>query len=107
MMNVELVSRQTVYQADAERVETIKSIRSKVRMICGQCMQRPVRVEMIDGHVYEGTIVHMDNGHLYLSVPQYPSMQRSFWNPYYNAYAYNNVILPLVLYELLVITLLS
>ncbi|GIP32479.1 acetyl-CoA acetyltransferase [Paenibacillus sp. J2TS4] len=104
-MNGQPVSQHMIYQVDAERVEALKSIRHKVQQVCGQCIHRKVRVETIDGHIYEGMIVNISNGHLYLSIPQ-PPMQRAFFNPFQSVY-YNNVILPLVLYELLVISLLS
>jgi hypothetical protein len=55
----------------------------------------------MDGHVYEGVIVTCRNGLLYLRVTA-PAAQRNLLESYY----YNTVILPLVLYELLVITLL-
>ncbi|MNF10613.1 hypothetical protein D3C80_2116080 [compost metagenome] len=61
--------------------------------------------------IYEGMISHAEGPFLFIivSTPQeghggygYPQPRGLFYNQYY----YNNVILPLVLYELLVITLL-
>ncbi|MBH5318679.1 acetyl-CoA acetyltransferase [Paenibacillus sp. GSMTC-2017] len=64
---------------------------------CGSHMHKHVRVQTLDGHIYEGMILHVDRSILYLQIMMQDP--RSFVNPY-------NVILPLVLYELLVITLL-
>lgn len=91
-----------VYEAD---IETLKSIRERVHAACKQYMHKNVRIQTIDSHIYEGTIVHVDGRQLYLSVPQSMEMERQFFYPFYNPY-YSNVILPLVLFDLLTITLL-
>jgi hypothetical protein len=93
-----------LYQADPEAVEAIHRIRQAVHHCCSGCMHRRVRVQTIDGHVYEGTIAGIDQKHLYLSVPQ-AADERLFYPGFFNPAA--NVILPLVLYELLVISLLG
>ncbi|WP_199621471.1 hypothetical protein [Paenibacillus alkalitolerans] len=61
-------------------------------------------MQTIDGHVYEGVILGAEGGVLHLGIRQPAGYQRFFYpcyNPYYN------VILPLVLYDLLAITLLT
>jgi hypothetical protein len=78
--------QQVIYQADPSMVESLKSIRVGVQS-------------------YEGILIHADARHVYLSTQQDP-YTRQFFNPAFQAYQYNNVILPLVLYELLVISLL-
>ncbi|GFN31555.1 hypothetical protein [Paenibacillus xylaniclasticus] len=85
-----------LYKADAQHVKHVLDIRNKINPICGNHMHRHVVVETVDGHKYTGVIVHVDERCLYLQCAwQDP---RSFM-PY-------NVILPLVLFELLVISLL-
>jgi len=68
--------------------------------------------------MHEGTIAGVDNKHLYLNLGVNEQMQRGYYNPYQPYYpgpgpypgSYppynNNVILPLVLFELLAISLL-
>lgn len=64
-----------------------------------RCLNRHVRIQTINGQLYEGTVVHIDDGHIYLETAGYA--QRQWIHPHYSP-----AILPLVLYELLVITLL-
>jgi hypothetical protein len=73
-------------------VHHLKSFRDHLHNLCRLYVNKEVRVETIDGHVYEGTIVNYDKGHLYLSVS----------NP---NRVYTPSIMPLVLYDLLVISL--
>jgi hypothetical protein len=96
---------QVVYQAEPGFVQTLQSIRINIHGLCGMYKSRMVRVQTVDGMTHEGIIVHVDARHLYLSVSQM-GHQRAFGYPYGGGYYYNNVILPLVLYELLLITLL-
>ncbi|CAG7647607.1 hypothetical protein ACFQI7_20405 [Paenibacillus allorhizosphaerae] len=98
------VQPQVLYQADTQAVHTLKAIRDRIHHICKQHTHHFVRLQTVEGHVYEGVIVSCDEGHVYLSVP-HPHGHRGFWGPVAGA-SYYNVILPLVLYNLLVITLL-
>lgn len=91
---------QTLYQAEPNMTHNIKSVRDHIHHLCEQHANQLVRVETLDGDVFEGTIMHCEKGILYLSLSGYEN-QRGFGPGYYN-----NVILPLVLFELLVITLL-
>lgn len=95
--------QQVIYQADANTVHTLKNIRDRAYQASRPYIQRPVRIQTIEGTTYEGTLVNLDGTHLYLSIPQPNDSSRALGYP--RSY-YNNVILPLVLYELLVITLL-
>ncbi|WP_431089991.1 hypothetical protein [Paenibacillus sp. 8b26] len=67
----------------------------------------------MDHHVHEGRIVHIDRDHLYLSVPHpYHAPAPGTHGTHgthtpHRSYTYRNVVLPLVLYNLLVVTLLS
>lgn len=101
------VSPQTLYQARPEFQQELKKVRDQLHYQLSPYMNHTVRVQTMDHHVYEGTIVHMDADHLYLRVPQqYHSPSSGIPAPD-RSYAYNNVILPLVLFNLLVIVLLS
>ncbi|GIO32572.1 MULTISPECIES: hypothetical protein [Paenibacillus] len=90
-----------LYQAEPHVAQTVKSIRDRVSQICRHYRNQAVRVQTLDGQVYEGVLTHCEKGMLYISIP-YPSGQQGQARGLY----YNNVILPLVLYELLAITLL-
>ncbi|MDF2921216.1 MAG: acetyl-CoA acetyltransferase [Paenibacillaceae bacterium] len=102
MYNQMLQPQQTLYQADPAFAEHVRCAREKLLDVCRQASNRPVRVQLMNGQVYEGIMVQADDNHLYLRVSN-PNA-RAFFNPY--ASAQSEVILPLVLYTLLVITLL-
>jgi len=89
-----------IYEADQEWVGNAKQIRQKLSDVCGRHRSRNVRVQTIDGHVYEGTVLGVDGCHLHLAVSP-SAMDARFFGPFAA-----NSILTLVLYELLVITLL-
>ncbi len=96
MINPYEVKEQIVYQADPTWVQSIRAMKEKLHSIGSQYIGRYVRIQTIDGQQFEGTVVQVDRGLLYLNVNQNFGYQRP----------YNPAILPLVLYELLVITLL-
>lgn len=96
---------QMLYQADPALIQSMQAMKNQVMELAKQCMHRPVRVQMIEGPHLEGTVVHMDSQYIYLKVEMNPDTMRQPYNPYFNPYN-SSVILPLVLYELLVITLL-
>jgi len=85
-----------LYKADSQWCDQMRKTRQKLAGICGQCMNRRVRIETIDGHSYEGVVVGADNTYLHLMTGD-----ARFFGPYAS-----NAILTLVLFELLVITLL-
>ncbi|MGF7048537.1 hypothetical protein J2T13_003045 [Paenibacillus sp. DS2015] len=91
---------QVIYQADPHTIQTLRHKRDRVHQMAHQYMNHNIRVQTVDGHIYQGLLANLDGAHLYLNVSGNPHMNRQLYNPY------NNVILPLVLYELLVITLL-
>ncbi|GAB6992002.1 hypothetical protein [Paenibacillus pini] len=95
------VNHNILYKADPNVSHTITSIRDHMSHICKRYVNQMVRVETLDGNIYEGVLVHCERGMLYISVP-YQGNQLGQARGLY----YNNAILPLVLYELLVITLL-
>ncbi|WP_185897146.1 hypothetical protein [Paenibacillus zeisoli] len=94
---------QVVYQANPNMVQHLKGVKDQIRHICSIHLNRPVKVVTIDGQTFEGIIVSADDRFLYLSVAGQED-QRFLGAPG-SFYYYNNVILPLVLFELLVITL--
>jgi hypothetical protein len=106
MNNTYPAQPQPVYQADPAVIQSMQAMKNKVMELSNQCMHRPVRVQMIEGQQIEGTVVHLDSQYIYLKVEMNPETMRQPYNPYYNPYN-SSVILPLVLYELLVITLYS
>ncbi|SDF63236.1 hypothetical protein SAMN04488542_11431 [Fontibacillus panacisegetis] len=110
---------QVIYQARPNVTQTIKDARHQLHKVGRDYKNRHVRIQTIDGMIYEGIISHAEGPFIFLIVsnPQgghggygyshqpyggYPQPRGLLYNQYY----YNNVILPLVLYELLVITLL-
>ncbi|MDF2720399.1 MAG: acetyl-CoA acetyltransferase [Paenibacillus sp.] len=98
--------QQPLYQAEPNLVQSVNQAKDRLHDIASKYTNHPVRVQTMAGHVHDGVIVNVDDCHLYLCVTV-PSQTRGFFNPVaQQAYYYNNVILPLVLYELLVITLL-
>lgn len=94
------IHHQVLYQADPNIIQTLKSIRNRIHHICSTHVNRLVRIQTLDGHVYEGVIVRCDSGHVYLRV-SHPGVHRAFYGPS------SETILTLVLFELLVIVLLS
>ncbi|RAV02365.1 hypothetical protein [Paenibacillus sp. YN15] len=101
---------QVVYQADNQHVETVKGVREKLHGLCKQrLMNRHVLVKTIDGHEYEGIIVFIDDGNVYLSLAVDEELNKRFF-PYgpgfYGPVNPAGAMLPLVLYNLLAITLL-
>lgn len=95
--------QQALYQADPNMSHTLKSVRDQFSHICRKHVNQHVRIETLDGDVFEGLLVKCDKGILYIQMPQHGG-QRSYMG---RPPVYNNAILPLVLYELLVITLLA
>jgi len=85
-----------LYKADSDWSDRMRKTRQKIVGACGQCMNRRVRVQTIDGNTYEGVVVGSDNTYLHLMTGD-----ARFFGPYAS-----NAILTLVLFELLVITLL-
>lgn len=105
-----------IYQADPAVIRHLHGVRDSLHHSCKPYLNHKVKVQTLDGQMHEGIIAGVDNKHLYLNVSANEAMQRGYYNPYqpYNPYpgsypgaAYNsNVILPLVLFELLAISLL-
>ncbi|WEK53976.1 MAG: hypothetical protein P0Y55_15630 [Candidatus Cohnella colombiensis] len=84
-----------IYKADKEWCDHVRKTRQKLSQVCNQCANQRVRVQTIDGHVYEGVVAGSDHNYLHLVTG--PGDTR-FFGP--------AAITTLVLFELLVITLL-
>ncbi|WP_127584858.1 hypothetical protein [Paenibacillus koleovorans] len=90
-----------IYEAHPECKKHVKQAKDSAYAACCQYVNRYVRVQRMNGETLEGHIVHVDAEYVYLQLPS----DRAFYN-YYNPYYYNNTVLPLVLFDLLAITLL-
>ncbi|MEO3944898.1 hypothetical protein [Gorillibacterium sp. CAU 1737] len=88
----------TLYQMNPETMNGMKTMREHMHHMCKQHQNQMVRVETMDGDVFEGILMGSEKGVLYLKQPGSDTSNR--YNPYSDA------ILALVLFELLVITLL-
>jgi len=97
---------QIIYQADPYQAHSLKSKRDAAYNTLLNHLNQWVSIETIDGHRYTGSVYYLDNRHVYLSMPASDNQLAAF-GPMYNAYAPRNIILPLVLFELLVIALLA
>jgi len=97
---------QVLYQASPEWAAPLKSIRDRIHRICNAHLHRSVRVQTLDGHTYEGVIVHTDKHHVYLKVATSPADPSSPWESGRFFGPSDFAILTLVLFELLVIVLL-
>jgi hypothetical protein len=111
-----------IYQADPAVVQHLHGVREALHNSCKPHLNHPVKVQTLDGQVHEGTIAGVDNKHLYLNVTVTADMSRGYYNPYYKPYYPHypyphypgyypgyypgNALLPLVLYDLLAISLL-
>lgn len=106
-MSLQEGHNEVIYQASEQTVQVLQSVTTHVHEICKQYTGRFVSVKTVDGLTYEGKILYTHAGYLHLIVsgPEVES-NRGLFNPLWNAYNYNNVVLPLVLYNLLVISLL-
>lgn len=85
-----------IYAADTQWTEQVRKTRQQLTGICSQCLNRPVRVQTLDGHTYEGVVIGSNHSYLHLM-----TRDVRFFGPSASA-----AITTLVLYELLVITLL-
>ncbi|WP_284641154.1 hypothetical protein [Paenibacillus silviterrae] len=106
---------QPIYQLDPETAGAMKKCRERLHSICSQHMNRPVRVQTVHGQTHDGYIVHIDSDFIYLQIM--PGHSRAFLpfggfgphggfgSPAFNPY-YNNVVLPLALFNLLAVSLL-
>ncbi|WP_219834832.1 hypothetical protein [Paenibacillus sp. R14(2021)] len=93
-----------IYQCDSNARQSLRSLQDHLHRICCGHAYRLVKVETMDGDVFEGHIVYCDRGILYIKLSNEGSSRAFF--PGVPGPNYNNVILPLVLFNLLAISLL-
>ncbi|BBI30918.1 hypothetical protein KCTCHS21_03170 [Cohnella abietis] len=94
-----------IYQCHSKVREVLRSVNDHLHQLCGKYADRLVKVETVDGDVFEGHIVHCDRGILYLNLSN-EGYVRAFFPGFPNPNAKSNVVLPLVLFNLLAISLL-
>lgn len=104
-------SGQMVYEADASLMQSMQQCRERVHHICRQHMNRRVRIRTTAGQHVEGVIIGVDDHYVYLDTSGTAAMMRPPYPPYYGPYnpyynPYYSTVLPLALFDLLVISLL-
>ena len=97
---------QTIFQLEPYEEKTLMKVRDHTHEICKRYTGRYVRIRTVSGEIYEGTIVGVDHRHLYLQVSSMAGDYGRAFYPAFFPFYYGNVILPLVLFELLTISLL-
>ncbi|NEW07995.1 hypothetical protein GK047_18510 [Paenibacillus sp. SYP-B3998] len=111
-------THQVIYQAEPSWTPMMKQKQHAIHAALHPHVGHHIHVQTIDGHTYQGTLVHVDGHHAHIHVHphghhphhghhlpfvQHPSGQH---RPIYSPAAYNQ-IMTLVLFELLVILLLG
>ncbi|MNW49190.1 hypothetical protein D3C74_265980 [compost metagenome] len=91
---------QTLYRMDPTTKHNLKSIQDHVANISKNHVNALVRVETVDGDVFEGLLINSERGILYLRLSS-PVTSRGFVPGFQNEF-----VLPLVLFNLLAISLL-
>lgn len=100
------VEPQVLYQTNNSFTQSLRDMREKMHHLCHKHMNRPVRIQMMDGTIYDGVIVNVDRGILYIQMQQ-PVMQRILYPDHAYNYMPSRIVLPLILYELLTISALD
>ncbi|MCD9021982.1 hypothetical protein [Cohnella silvisoli] len=93
----------SIYQCDPNVHKTLLSVRDHFHRLCAHHANRLVKVETMDGDVFEGYILHCDRGILYLCLSNEGYARAFFPGP---PNPYTDFVLPLVLFNLLTISLL-
>jgi hypothetical protein len=63
-------SEKNLYRADIQTVSLLKDMRQTVHNICREHADQKVRIEAIDGQVFEGVIIDYDDQNVYLEVEE-------------------------------------
>ncbi|WP_420871906.1 hypothetical protein [Cohnella rhizosphaerae] len=91
-----------LYQCASHVHDTLKSVKDHMHGLCAQHAGKLARVETLEGDVFEGHLMHCDRGILYMNIPDtrafFPGPPVPFGGP--------GFVLPLVLFNLLTISLL-
>lgn len=107
------VEPQVLHKANDSFVQSLLNARENMHPICYKYMNRPVRIQTIDGMICDGTIASVDRGTLSFQVQQ-PVIGRPLYNPayyhypigHYSAYGYNPSFSLFPLYDLFLLSLL-
>jgi small nuclear ribonucleoprotein (snRNP)-like protein len=59
-----------LFQADTQVVSMLQNMKETIRSVCKQHTRHKVRIEALDGRVYEGQIIDCDNQNVYLEVEE-------------------------------------
>ncbi|MDP5275231.1 acetyl-CoA acetyltransferase [Chengkuizengella axinellae] len=92
------VQPQLIWQNEPHKVQLLRQMRDEAKAICYRNINRHVSIQTIDGELHEGTIVKVDRDHLYLRVHSNQHRTRQYFD--------GGFIIPLVLFNLLTISLL-
>ncbi|MFS1511546.1 hypothetical protein VQL36_03780 [Chengkuizengella sp. SCS-71B] len=92
------VQPQIIWQNEPHREQFLKQLRDDAKSICYRNINRQVSIQTIDGELHEGTIVKVDRDHLYIRVHSNQHRSRQYFG--------GGFIMPLVLFNLLTISLL-
>jgi hypothetical protein len=92
-----------IYQSNPSIQQAMKSVNDHIHQLCADHINQLVKVETTDGDVFEGHIHHCDRGIVYLRMPDDGS-NRGFFPGAFGASS--SLVLPLVLFNLLTISLL-
>lgn len=95
-----------IYQDEPNWQHMLKQKRDMVMGALHPHIGHTIRVTTLDGHTHEGVLVNVDGHHAYLQVHHHHGTHQSHHRPVYTPAQYNQ-IMTLVLFELLVIVLLS
>lgn len=96
----------TIFKREPQDVEFLKKCRDQAYHHCCKYLHHHVRVQTIDGEIYEGRLMGTDVNHIYLQlVPVATRQYPYYYNPYYPGYNPYGAVLPLVLFNLLAISL--
>ncbi|MHA6533834.1 hypothetical protein [Paenibacillus sp. BAC0078] len=90
---------QTLFRMDPTTRHNLNSIQDHVTNICKSHVNTLVRVETADGDVFEGILIQCERGIVYLRLSSNVT-SRGFFPGFQN-----DVVLPLVLFNLLAISL--
>lgn len=90
---------QTLYRMDPTTMHNLRSIQDHIENICKNHIDKLVLVKTVDGDVFEGLLIHCERGILYLRLSSHGTC-RGFVPVFHNDF-----VLPLVLFNLLAISL--
>jgi|GEM_PF-1464840 len=79
---------QKIYEAEPAVLNMLQDVRQTVQTICREHEKQKVRIEALDGKVYEGQLVKCDGTHVYLEVEEEVEEQEQDQPEWYMPVAY-------------------